>query len=312
MTQQNKEALEWLTLAREDLVATRATNELACVDYIITALTPVQNLEGDVDILKNLLGKIRQKKGFYSASVGHSEVKQAHKTGILKGLDAAEKEIDEALAAQSHLSPASTRTGDGKCSKTGIPYAEAIKEMQEIIANCDAYGTRAKTPLPVRVRVLVDAIIEAASTPRPAEVESLDEALQHEQAIFADLSCATLLKIGRGYHAELNKIFKAAKAYNCIQGKATFVGDIDKTVIKENEVGEWVIWCGNEEVADAIRKAARLYASTPCKEGEIERMIEGMRKPDPTKRKTNFFAGHDTGYNAALDDIKAAFKKREG
>lgn len=46
--------------------------------------------------MQKLLGKIRQKKGFYSVSVGHSEVKQAHKAGILKGLHAAEKEIETA------------------------------------------------------------------------------------------------------------------------------------------------------------------------------------------------------------------------
>lgn len=53
-----------------------------------------------VAILNKLLGKIRQKKGFYSSSVGHSETKQAYKAGILKGLDAAEKEIEDAMIAQ--------------------------------------------------------------------------------------------------------------------------------------------------------------------------------------------------------------------
>lgn len=51
-----------------------------------------------VEALNKLAAKMRQKKGFYSVSVGNSEVRQAHKAGILKGLDAAEKEINAALS----------------------------------------------------------------------------------------------------------------------------------------------------------------------------------------------------------------------
>jgi hypothetical protein len=57
-------------------------------------------IPNEKDVLKKLLGKIRQKRGFYSVSVGTSEVKQAHKSGILKGLDAAEKLIEEAILSQ--------------------------------------------------------------------------------------------------------------------------------------------------------------------------------------------------------------------
>jgi hypothetical protein len=57
-------------------------------------------IPNEKDVLKKLLGKIRQKRGFYSISVGASEVKQAHKAGILKGLDAAEKLIEEAILSQ--------------------------------------------------------------------------------------------------------------------------------------------------------------------------------------------------------------------
>lgn len=51
------------------------------------------------DDLKKLAAKIRQKKGFYAISVGHDEVKQAHKAGILKGLDIVHKELEAMIAA---------------------------------------------------------------------------------------------------------------------------------------------------------------------------------------------------------------------
>jgi len=55
-------------------------------------------------------------------------------------------------------------TKRGDChSKTGIKYQDAIEELQEIIADCDAHGTAAKLPLPVRVRVLCDVVIESAA-----------------------------------------------------------------------------------------------------------------------------------------------------
>lgn len=55
-----------------------------------------------MDALVNIEAKIRQKKGFYSISVGHDEVKKAHKAGILKGLDVVHEEIKAMLAAAPH------------------------------------------------------------------------------------------------------------------------------------------------------------------------------------------------------------------
>ena len=55
--------------------------------------------EGMVLVLESIQAQIKQKQGFYSISVGNSEVRQAHKAGILKGLDAANKCISEAIEA---------------------------------------------------------------------------------------------------------------------------------------------------------------------------------------------------------------------
>jgi len=82
-----------------DIDASGLAKAIVELPEIRSALTPAQDVGRAEEVLNKLLGKIRQKKGFYSVSVGHSETKQAHKTGILKGLDAAEKEIEEALAA---------------------------------------------------------------------------------------------------------------------------------------------------------------------------------------------------------------------
>ena len=49
--------------------------------------------------VNKLEARIRQKKGFYSISVGHDAVKQAHKAGTLKGLDVAHEEIKQTLTA---------------------------------------------------------------------------------------------------------------------------------------------------------------------------------------------------------------------
>lgn len=49
------------------------------------------------DVLQKLEAKIRQKKGFYAISVGHDEVKKAHKAGILKGLDVVHEEVKQAM-----------------------------------------------------------------------------------------------------------------------------------------------------------------------------------------------------------------------
>ena len=55
-----------------------------------------------------------------------------------------------------------TNDKEGKCSKTGIKYSDAINELQEIFADCDLYGAKAKHPTSIRVRVLGEAVIEAA------------------------------------------------------------------------------------------------------------------------------------------------------
>lgn len=59
-------------------------------------------------------------------------------------------------------SEASAEALEGKCSKTGIRYKDAIKELQDIFSECDLYGVKAKYPTSVRVRVLGEAVIEAA------------------------------------------------------------------------------------------------------------------------------------------------------
>jgi len=52
--------------------------------------------------LAKLDAKIRQKKGFYAISVGHDDVKKAHKAGILKGLDVIHEEVKQEIAAPSN------------------------------------------------------------------------------------------------------------------------------------------------------------------------------------------------------------------
>lgn len=50
------------------------------------------------EVLESLDAKIRQKKGFYTISVGNDEVRRAHKAGVLKGLDAVREEIKAILS----------------------------------------------------------------------------------------------------------------------------------------------------------------------------------------------------------------------
>lgn len=75
-------------------------NEL---EMAIRAALTAQPKQPDVNAellgaLQSLEAKIRQKKGFYAISVGHDEVKQAHKAGVLKGLDVVHEEVKQAIA----------------------------------------------------------------------------------------------------------------------------------------------------------------------------------------------------------------------
>lgn len=114
-------------------------------------------------------------------------------------------------------SPASCAELDGKCSKTGIRYAEAIKEMQGYITDCDAHGIKAQYPMAVRVRVLMDAIIEAAlqSAAMTGEkpIEGLDFGLEQIQNL---LDTNTGSNLGKIYESDLKPVLEAARRYHAM------------------------------------------------------------------------------------------------